>query len=149
MARVDISMTDEEIDAYLLEQRTVRVATADRDGVPHAVPLWFVWRDGAMFLNSTLGNITVENMLASGVATGVVDSGEAYDELKGVTLTADAERLGDAAPQEVERAWSDKYLGGGELPYRRWRNRCWFRLRPRSVASWDFGKIPEARARRA
>lgn len=148
MAKLDISMSREEIDRYLLEQPTVRVATADDDGVPHVVPLWFVWHDGAIFLNSTLGNVTVENMLQSGRATGVVDGGERYDELRGVTIAGEVERLGDVAPDEVERAWSEKYLGGNEPPYRRWRNRSWFRLVPRSVASWDFRKIPEARARR-
>lgn len=148
MAELDISMTAEEIDAFLREQRTVRLATADPEGVPHVVPLWFVWHEGALYLNSTLGNVTVENMLAGGAASGVVDSGEAYDELRGVTITAEVERLGDTAPEEVERAWSEKYMGGGELPYRRWKNRSWFRLTPRSTASWDFRKIPEARARR-
>lgn len=148
MGKLEISMTRDELEAYLLEERTVRLATADDDGVPHVVPLWFVWHEGAMFLNSTLGNVTVENMLASGMATGVVDSGESYDELRGVTIRGEVERLGDVAPDEVERAWSEKYLGGGALPYRRWRDRSWFRLTPRAVASWDFRKIPEAKARR-
>jgi len=148
MTKLDISMTDEELDAYLLGQRVVRLATADEEGTPHVVPLWFVWHEGGMFLNSTLGNVTVENMLRSGTATGVVDSGEAYDELRGATIVGEIERLGDTAPDEVERAWSEKYLGGSEPPYRRWRDRSWFRLSPRSIASWDFRKIPEARARR-
>ncbi|HEX6263444.1 MAG TPA: pyridoxamine 5'-phosphate oxidase family protein [Actinomycetota bacterium] len=147
MAALDVSMTREEIEAYLLEQRTVRLATADASGVPHVVPLWFVWHEGAMYLNSTLGNVTVRNMLAGGPATGVVDDGEAYDQLRGVTLTGEVERLGDTVPEDVQRAWSEKYLSGGELPYRRWRNRSWFRLSPTSTASWDFRKIPQGRAR--
>lgn len=149
MPKLDISMSTEEIDGFLSEQDTVRVATADEDGAPHVVPLWFVWHEGAMFLNSTLGNVTVENMLRSGLASGVVDSGETYDELRGVTVAGEVERLGDDAPDEVERAWSEKYLGGNEPPYRRWKNRSWFRLAPRSIASWDFRKIPEARAGRS
>ena len=148
MAALDISMTPDELDAYLRGGRTVRLATSDGEGVPHVVPLWFVWHGGAMYLNSTLGNVTVENLLRSGRATGVVDDGTAYDELRGVTVSGTVERIGDAAPDEVERAWSEKYLGGNEPPYRRWRNRSWFRLDPDRVASWDFAKIPEARARR-
>lgn len=147
MPKLDIAMTDEERDAYLAEQRTVRLATVAADGTPHVVPLWFVWHQGSMWLNSTLGNVTVENLLGSGLATGVVDDGEAYQELRGVTLAGQVERVGDTAPEAVERAWSEKYMGGGELPYRRWRNRSWFRLVPTSVASWDFRKIPEAKAR--
>lgn len=148
MAKLDVSMTADEVDAYLAEQRTVRLATVDREGAPHVVPLWFVWRDGGMWLNSTLGNVTVDNLLAGDRATGVVDDGLAYDELRGVTLTGEVEQVGAEAPDEVERAWSEKYLGGGELPYRRWKGRSWFRLTPERVTSWDFAKIPEARARR-
>jgi hypothetical protein len=55
----------------------------------------------------------------------------------------------DPRLSEAERAWSEKYLGGNEPPYRRWRNRVWLRLVPERTASWDFRKIPEARARRA
>jgi nitroimidazol reductase NimA-like FMN-containing flavoprotein (pyridoxamine 5'-phosphate oxidase superfamily) len=148
VSRLELSLTDQERAGYLAEQRTVRVATVGPDGAPHVVPLWFVWRDGALFLNSTMGNPTVENMLRTGTASAVVDDGESYDALRGVVLTGHVERLGSEAPAEVERTWSDKYMGGGELPYRKWRDRSWFRLDPDRIASWDFRKIPKARARR-
>jgi PPOX class probable F420-dependent enzyme len=149
MGRLDLSLTAEELEVYLREQRTARVATVGRDGTPHVVPLWFVWHGGALFLNSTVGNPTVENLLRSGRAAAVVDDGEAYDVLRGAVVTGPAERAeGDPRLTEVERAWSEKYLGGGELPYGRWSNRVWLRIVPERVASWDFRKIPEARARR-
>lgn len=150
MPRLDLSLTDGEREGYLSEQRTVRVATIDEEGRPHAIPLWFVWHDGVMFLNSTLGNRAVENLLRSGIASAVVDDGEIYDELRGVVVTGRAER-GDDDPRlpEVERKWSGKYLGGSPAPYRLWRNRVWLRLVPDSIASWDFRKIPEAKAKRA
>jgi nitroimidazol reductase NimA-like FMN-containing flavoprotein (pyridoxamine 5'-phosphate oxidase superfamily) len=145
VAKLDLSLSEGDVDSFLAEQRTVRVATVRPDGVPHVVPLWFVWHGGALYLNSTLGNPTVENMLRTGTASAVIDDGETYDVLRGVVLTGRVDRLGDEAPSEVERAWSGKYLGGGELPYRRWRNRTWFRLDPERTASWDFRKIAEAR----
>jgi nitroimidazol reductase NimA-like FMN-containing flavoprotein (pyridoxamine 5'-phosphate oxidase superfamily) len=148
VAKPDLSLTAEELESYLGDQRTVRVATVGPEGGPHVVPLWFVWDRGSLFLNSTLGNPTVDNMLRGGMASAVVDDGDAYDSLRGVVLTGRVVRLGDDAPVDVERMWSDKYMGGGELPYRRWRNRTWLRLDPDRVASWDFRKIPEARARR-
>jgi nitroimidazol reductase NimA-like FMN-containing flavoprotein (pyridoxamine 5'-phosphate oxidase superfamily) len=148
MAKLDLSLSDEEREKFLATQRTVRVATVGPDGSPHVVPLWFVWHGGRLFLNSTLGNPTVENMIRTGTASAVVDDGDSYDVLRGVVLTGTTQRLGDQAPPEVERVWSEKYMGGGELPYRRWRDRTWFRLDPARAASWDFRKIPEARARR-
>ncbi len=148
MGKLDLSLTPQELEAYVAGQRTVRLASADEDCTPHVVPLWYVWHEGAMYLNSTLGNLTVENVLRTGKATGVVDDGETYAVLRGVTLTGRVERLPDPAPEEVERKWSEKYLGGGEVPFGRWRNRCWLRLTPDRVASWDFRKIPAARAER-
>jgi nitroimidazol reductase NimA-like FMN-containing flavoprotein (pyridoxamine 5'-phosphate oxidase superfamily) len=149
MAKLDLSLTDDERDAYLGEGRTIRVATVGPEAVPHVVPLWFVWHDGTLFLNSTRGNPTVENMLRDGRAAGVVDDGDTYDTLRGVVITGRVE-VAEHDPRlpEAERLWSDKYLGGNEPPYRRWRNRVWLRLVPERVASWDFRRIPEAKARR-
>ena len=148
MAKLDLSLTEDELEAFLTEQHTVRVATVGPDGAPHVVPLWFVWHDGALFLNSTLGNPTVENMARTGTASAVIDDGHTYDVLRGVVLTGPVERIDGSPPPQVERTWSHKYLGGGELPYRQWKNRIWLRLVPQRIASWDFRKIPQARARR-
>lgn len=149
MARLDLSLEEQELDRFLSSQRTVRVATAGPDGTPHVVPLWFVWLDGSLYMNSTLGNPTVLNMLATGKASAVVDDGVAYDELRGVVLTGRVERADDDPRiPEVDRLWSAKYLGGSPTPYGRWKNRLWLRLHPDRVASWDFRKIPEAKARR-
>jgi nitroimidazol reductase NimA-like FMN-containing flavoprotein (pyridoxamine 5'-phosphate oxidase superfamily) len=149
MTRLDLSLAPEELEAYLREQRTVRVATVGHGGIPHVVPLWFVWHRGRMFLNSTMGNRTVENALHTGRTSAVVDDGETYESLRGVVVTGTIERLDDERTvADVERQWSEKYFAGGEVPYRRWQNRAWFRLTPDRVASWDFRKIPEARARR-
>ena len=40
-----ISMNDEEIRAFLQQQRTLQVATIDHDGWPHVVAMWFVLKD--------------------------------------------------------------------------------------------------------
>ena len=61
-----------------------------------------------------------------------------------VALRAD----GDPSIAEADRLWSEKYMGGNPTPYRRWKDRVWLRLQPEQVASWDFRKIPEAKARR-
>jgi Pyridoxamine 5'-phosphate oxidase len=146
---LDLSLTTDELEPYLRSQRTARVATTGERGHPHVVPLWFVWHDRTLFLNSTLGNPTVDNALRTGRAAAVVDDGDEYDVLRGVTLGGRVERAeGDPRLPQVEREWSVKYLGGRELPYGRWRNRLWLRLVPERVASWDFRKIPEAKARR-
>jgi nitroimidazol reductase NimA-like FMN-containing flavoprotein (pyridoxamine 5'-phosphate oxidase superfamily) len=148
VTKLDLSLSTDELDAYLHSQRTVRLATASLDGNPHVIPLWFVWVDRTVFLNTTLGNLTVNQFIANPRVAGVVDDGPAYEELRGVVLHGRIERADDDARlPEVRRRWSDKYMGGGPVPYDRWRNRIWLRLQPDRLTSWDFRKIPEAKGR--
>ena len=84
MAKLDLSLTAPELESFLSGQRTIRLATATPTGQPHVVPLWFVWVDRTVFMNSTLGNVTIQNLERNPAATGSVDDGEAYEELRGV-----------------------------------------------------------------
>ena len=49
---VAISMTAEERDAYLIDERVCRVASVGADGNPHVTPLWFIWDGTHFWLNS-------------------------------------------------------------------------------------------------
>lgn len=147
MAKYEISLSPEELEKYLRTQRTIRLATVGGSGLPHVIPLWFVWVDGLVFMNSTRGNLTLRNVAANPIATGVVDDGEAYDSLRGVILRGKVEWGDQGRLDAVSEAWSRKYLGGNPVPFARWKNRLWFHLVPQDMTSWDFRKIPEARAR--
>jgi len=149
MAALDLSLSPSELDDFLRSRRTIRVATVDGTGEPQVIPLWFLWFDGELFLNSTRGNVTVANALAPGArAAAVIDDGETYEALRGVLVRGTVQEAGaDPRLSEVDAGWSQKYLGGSPTPYSRWRDRVWLRLTPDHVSSWDFGKIPEARAR--
>ncbi len=147
MAKLDLSLTPEEMKAFLTAQRTIRLATCGGKW-PQVVPLWFVWIERTVFMNSTLGNVTIRNLQRDPRATGTIDDGESYGELRGVLLQGTIEWAdGDPGLESVKQAWSEKYMGGNPVPYDRWKNRLWFRLLPERITSWDFRKIPEAKAR--
>jgi nitroimidazol reductase NimA-like FMN-containing flavoprotein (pyridoxamine 5'-phosphate oxidase superfamily) len=148
MPKLDLSLTESELDSFLGGQRTVRLATSGPDGLPHVVPLWYVWYDATMFMNSTLGNVTIRNLHGNPRVAGIVDDGEGYEELRGALLHGMVEPAdGDPRIQAVSDLWSRKYMGGGPLPYGRWKNRVWLRMVPDRIKSWDFRKIPEAKER--
>lgn len=150
MAKLDLSLTPGELDSFLSAQRTIRLATATPRGLPHVVPLWFVWVDGVVFMNSTLGNVTIRNLQRNPAATGSIDDGDAYEELRGVLVHGEVQWADeDARLEKVKSAWSTKYMEGKPPPYDRWKNRIWFRLVPARITSWDFRKIPEAKAKAA
>ena len=52
MARKDITMSPEEIRAFLEAGHTLQVATNGPDGSPHLAPMWYVIEDGKIVFRS-------------------------------------------------------------------------------------------------
>jgi hypothetical protein len=140
-----IAMSPDEVDAFLAEQRTCRVATVGRNG-PHATPLWFVWQDGALWLTSLSRSQRWTDLQNDPRVAVVVDAGEAYGELRGVELRGRVEvvgevpRTGEPVPDldSPEQAFADRYTDGAIVRDGR---HAWLRLVPEKITSWDFRKL--------
>jgi PPOX class probable F420-dependent enzyme len=88
--RTQIVMSDEEALAFLEEQRTVICATNGRDGFPHLMPLWYVVRGGTLWAWTYAKSQKVRNLERDTRATLQVETGEAYDQLRGLMLRCEA-----------------------------------------------------------
>src|ERR671922_2977687 len=88
MSRAAIRMTDAEAAAFLSGQRTVICATLGRDGWPHLMPLWYVVRDGELWSWTYAKSQKVHNLERDERVTLEVETGEAYEELRGVMIRA-------------------------------------------------------------
>ena len=143
-----IAMTPAEVDAFLAAERTCRVASVGADGRPHVVPLWFVWDGAALWLYSITRSRRWADVTRDPRVAVVVDTGEQYEQLRGVELagtatpvgpvprTADAGHPDTAGP---ERLFARKYAGTDTFtPDGR---HGWLRVTPDKVVSWDFRKI--------
>jgi nitroimidazol reductase NimA-like FMN-containing flavoprotein (pyridoxamine 5'-phosphate oxidase superfamily) len=140
--RSALRMTEEELDAFLAAERTLRLATVDEDGWPHVVPLWFVWLDGRFHVNN-LDRSKRTRLLRGGAKAGLsVDAGESYDELRGVSCPATARFVEDEeASLPAREAFGRKYLGADE-PFPLMQSHTWLELTPVGrMASWDFRKL--------
>ena len=112
-------MTPDEIDAFLAAERTCRVATAGADGRPHVVPLWFAWDGRALWLTSLVRSQRWTDLARDPRVAVVVDTGDAYGELRGVEISGTATPVGDVprgtadVPElaEPERLFARKYAG--------------------------------------
>ncbi|SEP23415.1 pyridoxamine 5'-phosphate oxidase family protein [Trujillonella endophytica] len=142
-----IAMTGEEVDAFLAEERTCRVATTGGEGGPHVAPLWFVWDGGALWLNSLTRSRRWADLARDPRVAVVVDAGTEYTELRGVEVTGRAEPVGDVprgtadVPElgAVEGAFARKYTGQDVfVPDGR---HAWLRITPEKLVSWDFRKL--------
>ncbi len=90
-----IKLTDDEVLAFLDEQRTVIVASNGKDGWPHLMPLWYVVRPSGPDGGPELWGWTfaksqkARNLERDPRATLQVEAGTEYQELRGVMLETD------------------------------------------------------------
>ena len=90
-----IAMSVQELDAFLGEERTCRVASVGADGRPHNVPLWFVWDATALWLNSIVKSQRWTDIKRDPRVSVIVDAGHDFSELRGAELLGTAEIVGD------------------------------------------------------
>jgi hypothetical protein len=143
-----IAMSSEELNAFLAEQRTCRVATVGSDGSPHNTPLWFFWDETSLWLYSVVKSQRWADIAREPRVSVIVDTGHDYDELRGAELIGALEQVGEVprgdTPDErlvvPERGFGTKYKGpAGLTPDGR---HAWLRLTPEKIVSWDFRKLP-------
>ncbi|HSS11973.1 MAG TPA: pyridoxamine 5'-phosphate oxidase family protein, partial [Acidimicrobiales bacterium] len=88
MSRRDqIRMTDAEVRNFLDEQRTLQVASINKDGTPHLVAMWYGFIDDDIVFWTYGRSQKVANLRRDPRLTCLVESGRKYEELKGVAIT--------------------------------------------------------------
>jgi nitroimidazol reductase NimA-like FMN-containing flavoprotein (pyridoxamine 5'-phosphate oxidase superfamily) len=93
--REQITMSESEVAAYLEEQKVLNVATIGVSGHPHLVAMWYVLLDGKPAFWTFGKSQKVVNIRRDPKITGLVESGESYDQLRGVELVGSARLLED------------------------------------------------------
>src|SRR6476469_9872373 len=92
MSRRDqIVLTDAEQRELLDSERIVVVASAGVRGWPHVMPLWYVPRDGEVWIYTYAKSQKVKNLERDPRATLLIETGHEYQELRGVQIEANAE----------------------------------------------------------
>jgi PPOX class probable F420-dependent enzyme len=148
VTRARVAMTDAEVAAFLDEQRTLTCATIGRDGWPHLMPLWYVVRNGELWSWTYAKSQKVRNLERDSRCTVQVETGDTYDQLRGVMLKAEcvvhgdleavatlggeiASRYGGAQPDDAAR----------EAIRRQAAKRVGLQFQVREVATWDHRKL--------
>lgn len=82
--------------ARLATERIAWIGTNGRNGYPHAVPVWFLWHDGAVVVMSEPTSAKVRNAAEDGRVLVHLESGDDEEQL--TVLQGTAEVLHDASP---------------------------------------------------
>jgi PPOX class probable F420-dependent enzyme len=145
--RNKVAMSDDEIATYLERSRTATMATVGPDGVPHLVAMWYAVVDGHVWFETKAKSQKAVNLRRDPRITVMVEDGNTYDTLRGVSMEGTAEIVDDP-----ERLWEvgvsvwERYNG----PYTEemkplvefmLHNRIAVRVDVQRMRSWDHRKL--------
>jgi Pyridoxamine 5'-phosphate oxidase len=147
--RSQIMMTDEEVLAYLESERVLNVATIGPTGHPHLVAMWYAMVGGNAVFWTFSKSQKIVNLRRNAKMTGLVESGETYDQLRGVELRGRGVIVDDYdAVLDIGKAVGVKYngpsaLGDSALPFLEAQatKRIGVIFEIEHVASWDHTKL--------
>src|SRR5580658_4462476 len=98
--RSQIQMSASEVKALLVEARTLTMCTFNHDGTIHAVAMWYGFLGDDVAIQTKVKSQKAVNLRRDPRITCLVESGEAYDELRGVEIVGWAELI-----EEPSRLW--------------------------------------------
>jgi PPOX class probable F420-dependent enzyme len=98
--RAQIAMTKDEVDEFLGGRHTMTMCTMNPDGSIHAVGMWYGFCEGSIAVESKAKAQKVQNVRRDPRITCMIETGEYYEELRGVSVVGRAEVIDDP-----ERMW--------------------------------------------
>ncbi|WP_189823659.1 pyridoxamine 5'-phosphate oxidase family protein [Streptomyces finlayi] len=122
----------QDVLARLERETDIWVATADGDGVPYLVPLWFRWDGEALWLATRTTNPTGRNLHESGLVRLAFGHTRDVVLIDGTVESFGAEEVPtEAADAFVARwGWDPRRSAGSARPY------AYYRVVPRAVQAW-------------
>ena len=148
--RAEIQLTGEEQAELLERERIVVVGSFGAGGWPHLMPLWYVPREGEIWIYTYAKSQKVRNLERDPRATLLIETGHEYGELRGVMIEAEAEihrEIDTVFPlaEELTLRYAEglSALEGDarEALKAQAAKRVAVRFVPRRTASWDHGKL--------
>lgn len=103
-------MSKAEIDAFLAQPLVARIATVRKNGTPQVVPMWFLWKDGVMYMSTRTWAAKVQHIRHNPHVAVTVDVMEKPLRNKAVLIDGTAEILTDGVKQVTTQIYQ-KYVG--------------------------------------
>ncbi|WP_280493086.1 pyridoxamine 5'-phosphate oxidase family protein [Nocardia asiatica] len=94
--RAQIVMSDTEITEFLRRSRIATLATIGPKGTPHLTAMWYALIDGEIWFETKAKSQKAVNLRRDPRVTCMVEAGQTYDQLRGVSIEGRAEIIEDA-----------------------------------------------------
>jgi nitroimidazol reductase NimA-like FMN-containing flavoprotein (pyridoxamine 5'-phosphate oxidase superfamily) len=137
--RQQIQLSPEEQAAFFRDHRKAALATIDQEGFPHVVGMNYIVKDGAFYMTSYGKAQKVLNIRRNPRVALMVESGNAYSELRGVMVRGHGEIIEDLeAVKAAFGAMAEARGTGAPSPSA---VESAPKIIPRKVISWDHTKL--------
>ena len=144
-----VKMTDAEIEEFLGASKKVQVATVNPDGSPHLTTLFYVVQDGCIAFWTYGRSQKIKNLQRDPRITCLVETGDDYFELRGVSVSGRAELVtGEAGIRRIGTSVASRMVDGADLGdigrqevERQVRKRVGVVVVPTKTASWDHRQM--------
>ncbi|WP_433759820.1 pyridoxamine 5'-phosphate oxidase family protein [Nocardia sp. CA-135398] len=145
--RAHIVMSDAEISEFLQRSRIATLATIGPNGAPHLTAMWYGLIDGEIWFETKAKSQKAVNLRRDPRVTCMVEAGQTYDQLRGVSIEGHAEIIDD--PDKLfavgVSVW-ERYTGPYSeevrpLVEQMLNKRIAVRVVPDRLRSWDHRKL--------
>ena len=93
--RDEVKMNDQEVTDFLADNIKVQVASLGPDGAPHLTTLFYIVRDGLIAFWTYGRSQKIRNLERDPRVSALVEGGDDYFELRGVSISGRAEIIRD------------------------------------------------------
>lgn len=139
------TMSQQAIRVFLGQQKVCRLATVDRHGQPHVVPVWHILLDGELYIETSPRSKKGRNLQANQKVALVVDGGDGFENYKGIMIQGTVEFVNDKRMlQQFRDAMAQRYFGTAEHPGYRYLvsgpDPLLMKVVPKKVVTWDYSQ---------
>ena len=142
-------MSEEEVSAFLERSRTATMATVGPNGLPHLVAMWYGLIDGKIYFETKAKSQKAVNLRRDPRVVAMVEAGDTYDQLRGVSIEGIAHLIDDTTSEEYWTAAVsvfERYTGPytdemRPLVESMMNKRIVVRIDPIRARSWDHRKL--------
>lgn len=142
-----IRMSESEVEEFLHGRHSMSVATTGPDGRVHLVAMWYGFLEGDLAIETKAKSQKIQNLRRDPRTTVLVESGELYEELKGVEIVGRGELIDDPPRmfalgvdlfERYYGAYTDDLRSAVEAMLNK---RVVVKIHREKVVSWDHTKL--------
>jgi len=145
---MSIVMSSQEIENFLSDGHTARIATVKPDNSPHVTPVWYLWENNQLLMTIPKDSVKARNIRQNNKVAVTIDTDKAPIKAVIIEGTAKIEELSNDIERKIDRRMAAKYVKTEYLDeYIEWAGAqgieyIYIKIRPEKMITWDSSKDP-------